>query len=142
MADDGPLFLTRDELAAIHEAMLTRYGGFHGVRDDDVLTTALATPEARMNGRYVHEDLAAMAAAYLYPIARYRPFEDGNRRTAVLAALVFLALNDRRIGREVADLAEVARGAASGELDRSGVADWLRERLSEQALSPPPTAGA
>lgn len=142
MADESPAFLTRDELALLHEAMLTRYGGFHGVRDEEALTTALATPEARMNGRYVHEDLAAMAAAYLYPIARYRPFEDGNRRTAVLAALVFLALNERRIAREAADLAEVARAAAKGELDRAGVAGWLRERLTERPLSPPPTAGA
>lgn len=142
MADGGPEFLTGDELAAIHEALLTRYGGFHGLRDEEALTTALASPEARMNGRWVHEDLAAMAAAYLYPIARYRPFVDGNKRTAVLAALVFLALNEQQVGREAAGLAEVARAVTAGELDRAAVADWLRERLTARAVSPPPTAGA
>ena len=143
MAEEAPAFLSGAELDAIHRTMLTRYGGFVGVRDEDALTATLAAPGARMNGRYVHEDLPAMAAAYLYQIARYRPFVDGNRRTAVVAALVFLALNDRPPGplADIAPLADLARGAAAGEVDKAAVALALRGWLDEAAPAAAPTGG-
>jgi death-on-curing protein len=145
MADPAVVFLSREEVEDIHQRLLTRYGGFHGLRDAEALTNALAAPGARMNGRWVHEDLAAMAAAYLYPIARYRPFEDGNRRTALVSALVFLALNGRRPAEDPAGLAALTRAAGAGEVDREAVAAWIRSRLegsSSDALNPPPTAAA
>jgi death-on-curing protein len=121
-------FLSRDELLAIHAEQLHRFGGFDGLRDEEALTTALAAPEARMNGRWVHEDLAGMAAAYLTGLARHRPFVDGNRRTATLAAVVFLTLNRAALAADPEDLAELTRAAGAGERDRAAVAAWLRER--------------
>jgi death on curing protein len=124
-----PTFLALDEVLAIHADQLHRYGGFDGVRDDEALNTALATPEARMNNRYVHEDLAAMAGAYLYHLARYKPFVDGNRRTGLVAALVFLALNGASLAADPDELADRVRAAAAGETDKTAVAGWVRERV-------------
>jgi death-on-curing protein len=133
----APEFLSRDELVALHDDQLRRYGGFVGVRDEEALTSALATPEARMNGRWVHQDLAGMAAAYLYQLARYRPFVDGNRRTAALAALLFLELNGARMAAEGPELADLVRAAGAGDLDQPAVAGWLRQHVEAAPLAGP-----
>ncbi len=125
-----PTFLDREEVLAIHRDQLRRYGGFMGVRDEEALNTALAAPETRMNGQYIHQDLAGMAAAYLSQLARQRPFVDGNKRTAVLAALVFLALNGQDVKADETELAALAQAAAAGKVDRTTLADWLRERAT------------
>jgi len=124
-----PEFLSREEVLAIHEDQLARHGGFLGLRDAEALDTALAAPEARINDRFVHGDLAGMAAAYLYHLARYRPFTDGNRRTAVMATLIFLALNDASLTAEPDDLTAIVRAAAVGEADLAAVARWVGERI-------------
>jgi death on curing protein len=124
-----PVFLTQDEVLAIHADQLQHYGGFAGLREEEALNTALAAPEARMNNRWVHDDLPGMAAAYLYQLTRYRPFVDGNKRTATATALVFLALNDLTLSADPADLADLVRAAAAGEVDRLAVAAWLRARV-------------
>jgi death-on-curing protein len=128
----GPAFLTMDELLAVHADQLQRYGGFLGVRDMDTLESALAVPEASMNGHFVHEDLPAMAAAYLYHIARYKPFVDGNKRTGAMAVLVFLNLNGLEVTCEAAELQETVRAAADGELDKASVAKRLRGAASSR----------
>ena len=126
----APAFLSLDEVLAIHADQLARYGGFDGLRDQEALNTALAAPEARMNNRWVHDDLAGMAAAYLYQLARYRPFVDANKRTAVAATLVFLALNGVAVTADPTELAELVRGAAAGAVDRPAVAAWLGARVT------------
>ncbi len=92
----NPTFLTLDEVLALHEDQITRYGGRRGVRDLGLLISALGTPSATFDGRFLHDDLFEMAAAYLYHLARNHPFVDGNKRTAFAAALVFLWINGFR----------------------------------------------
>lgn len=128
--DPAPTFLERDELLAIHRDQLQRYGGFMGIRDEEALNTTLAAPEARMKGSYIHEDLPGMAAAYLYHVARYRPFVDGNQRTAVLAALVFLGLNNIEVTAADTELAALAHEAATGTTDRPAIVTWLRQHTT------------
>jgi death on curing protein len=74
----------------IHEGQLAKYGGAAGIRDLGLLESAVATPKATFGGAFVHEDLFAMAAAYAFHIGENQPFVDGNKRTGVLAAVVFL----------------------------------------------------
>jgi death-on-curing protein len=83
----------------IQAEQLARYGGSPGVRDRGLLESAVATPRASAGGEFAHPDLFAMAAAYAYHIAQNQPFVDGNKRTGLLAAIVFLDLN----GVEIAD---------------------------------------
>lgn len=88
-----PDFLTVEDVLVIHEEQLARYGVGAGVRDPGALDSAVATPRATFDGQLVHEDLFAMAAAYAFHIAQNQPFVDGNKRTGLAAALVFLDLN-------------------------------------------------
>ena len=88
-----PLFLTLAEVIEIHTDQIQRYGGQAGLRDLALLESAIAQPEASFAGEWLHADRYEMAAAYAYHLCQNHPFIDGNKRTALAAALVFLELN-------------------------------------------------
>jgi death-on-curing protein len=81
------------EVLLILQDQIRRYGGAYGVRDTDLLSSALAMPSASFEGRYLHKDLYEQGAAYAFHICQNHPFIDGNKRTALATALVFLSLN-------------------------------------------------
>lgn len=89
-----PSFLTLAEVIEAHADQINRYGGHHGIRDRGLLLSALAQPEASFGGEWLHQSLHEMAAAYAYHLCQNHPFFDGNKRIALVCALVFLELND------------------------------------------------
>lgn len=91
-----------------------------------LLQAALAAPQAGGHAGYYHPDLFEMAAAYLFHIAKNHPFVDGNKRTAVVAALVFLELNGAEIRASNKELYETAMAVVDGRLAKSGVAEFFR----------------
>jgi death-on-curing protein len=125
----APLFLTLDEVLAIHADQIRRYGGGHGVRDLGLLSSALALPEASFGGAYVHASLSEMAAAYLFHLARNHPFLDGNKRTALAAALAFIWLNDSRLDAGEDELTELVTNVATGRLGKADAAVFIGTRL-------------
>lgn len=86
-------FLTLDDVLEIHADQIKRYGGRDGVRDQGLLLSAIAQPFGTFNGQYLHKTFHDKAAAYLFHICRNHPFIDGNKRTALVSALMFLAAN-------------------------------------------------
>jgi death on curing protein len=81
------------EVLLILQDQIRRYGGAYGVRDTELLSSALGMPSASFEGKYLHRDLYEQAAAYAFHICQNHPFVDGNKRTALATALVFLSLN-------------------------------------------------
>lgn len=122
-----PDFLTLEDVLLLHEEQLEHYGGGAGIRDQGGLESAIATPRAMFDGRFVHEDLAAMAAAYAFHIAQNQPFVDGNKRTGLAAALVFLDLNGVTLLDPEGRLYDAMIGLAERRLDKSGLAALLRD---------------
>ena len=122
-----PLFLTLDEVLAIHADQIRRYGGQTGLRDLGLLQSALGMPETTFEGEFLHGTLFEMAAAYLFHIARNHPFVDGNKRTGLMCALVFLGLNGWRLEAESEALYELVDGVAPGSADKADVAVFLRQ---------------
>ena len=86
-------FLSLTEVLEIHKDQTARYGGDSGVRDMELLKSALGMPLATFGGEFLHTDIYEMAAAYLYHIVMNHPFVDGNKRTGAVAAIVFLFMN-------------------------------------------------
>jgi death on curing protein len=123
------VFLTLDEVLAIHADQIRRYGGSHGVRDVGLLSSALAMPEASVGGVHVHTSLAEMAAAYLFHIARNHPFVDGNKRAALAAVLAFIWLNDQRLEADDDELVELVMGIAAGRLGKADAAVFISARV-------------
>jgi len=121
-----PLFLTLDEVLGIHADQIRRYGGRPGLRDLGLLQSALAMPETTFGGEFLHGTVFEMAAAYLFHFARNHPFVDGNKRTALMSALVFLGLNGQRLDAESGALYELVDGVAAGSVDKAEVSVFFR----------------
>jgi death-on-curing protein len=88
-----PRFISIDEVLELHEDQISSFGGTSGVRDEGLLASALAQPQATFGGQFLHPTISEQAAAYLYNIAMNHPFIDGNKRTAFAVADTFLRLN-------------------------------------------------
>ncbi len=86
-------FLTMAEVLMIYADQMRRYGGDYGIRDPGLLSSALAMPETTFDGQYLHESIVEMEAAYAFHICQNHPFIDGNKRSALATALVFLSIN-------------------------------------------------
>jgi len=121
-----PLFLTLDEVLAIHTDQVRRCGGRRGLRDLGLLQAALGTPGATFQGEFLHGTLFEMAAAYLFHLTRNDPFVDGNKRTALMTALVFLGLNGHKLEAESELLVWLVDGVATGMVDKAEVSVFLR----------------
>jgi len=128
-------------IRAVHEEQLTEHGGGVGARDEGLLESALARP--LQLAAYGDPDVAALAAAYGYGLAKNHPFIDGNKRTAFVAVELFLALNGSVLTASDADCVMTLLAVASGELDEAGFADWIRRnsgRHSEPVSAAPASA--
>jgi death-on-curing protein len=87
-------FLTLSEVLFILEDQIRNYGGIYGVRDINLLTSALYMPQSGFDGQYLHKSIPEMAAVYAFHICQNHPFIDGNKRVALASSLVFLDINE------------------------------------------------
>jgi death on curing protein len=122
-----PVWLTVELVLAIHETQLRRFGGPPGIRDQGALESALGRPQNKW--AYESADLAAMAAAYAFGIARNHAFVDGNKRAALLAMVTFLGLNDIDFRVAEAEAAVIIRDLAAGSVSEEGLTRWIRDNL-------------
>lgn len=122
-----PLFLTLAEVIEIHNDQIERYGGSAAIRDLGLLQSAIAQPSASFSGQWLHNDVFMMAAAYAFHICGNHPFVDGNKRTALASALVFLRLNGIDYDDPKGKLLEAMLRMAKNELTKEEFATILRE---------------
>lgn len=90
---DIPIFLTVKDVLALHDDQIREFGGSHSLRDKGGLDSAVAQARVTFEGQYLHKGIFEMAAAYVFHLAENQPFLDGNKRTALNAAIAFLGLN-------------------------------------------------
>ena len=122
MTTPEPLFLTVEEVLAFHADQIGLFGGTDGIRMRASLESAVAMPQASFGGRYLHADLFEMAAAYAFHIAENQPFVDGNKRTALNAALSFLGLNGQTVLDPEGKLYDAMIAIGARQLDKKGLA--------------------
>ena len=123
-----PRWLTEATLLAIHAQQIERFGGAHGVLDQHVVLSTLARPQQRWHDDE-SADLADYAAAYLVGFARSQGFHDGNKRTGLACALVFLALNGAALHVNGAELYAMTMKVATNQAGDPDVAAYLRKGL-------------
>jgi death-on-curing protein len=132
---EGVEFLTVEVVLALHERQLRRFGGAPGLRDRGLLESAVAQPSASFDGVYVHDGLFGMAAAYLFHLVSNHPFVDGNKRTGLLAAQVFLRLNGVEVLTPSDRWYELTMGVAEGRIRKAEVSAELL-RLTRSTTGP------
>lgn len=113
---------------AAHAEQLVEHGGGDGVRDLGLLESAMVRPQNL--AQYGKPDLAELAAAYAFGIARNHPFIDGNKRTAAVVSETFLVLNGGALVASDAELVVAFLALAAGELSEDELAFWFREHLA------------
>ena len=129
-------YLTPADLIAIQELLLTEFGGMRGITEAGFgrLDAAAATPQASMFGEDIYVGVGAKAAALCQAIVRGHPFSDGNKRVALVALGVTLALNGARLAATNDQAYETIMALARGELDREELVAWV-EQPSELQIS-------
>jgi death-on-curing protein len=120
-------WLGSDVLYAIHAEQLAEHGGLAGLRDANALESALA--RAEQLAHYGSPDVAELAAAYGFGIARNHPFSDGNKRTAFVATELFLVLNGFDLQATDADCIMTMLGVAAGDIDEASFDAWIRAHM-------------
>jgi death-on-curing protein len=138
VSDEPIRFLTFDEALMLHADQIQRYGGAAGIRDEGLLRSALAQPEARFDGTYLHDTFISMAAAYLYHLVQNHPFVDGNKRIGAACAAAFLAFNGFEIDPEVSEYEADTRQTrfeitvlqvAQGKMSKEQLLLWMKETI-------------
>jgi death on curing protein len=120
-------WLQKRAVLEMHARQLAEHGGGQGIRDEGLLDSALQRPIDKAN--YGNPDIADIAAAYAYGVARNHPFIDGNKRTALVASRAFLLYNGYQITASKEDRLNTFLSLASGTLSEEELAGWFRQYL-------------
>ena len=123
------VWLLAETIIAIHHRQIAEHGGTEGLRDEGLLSSALARPQNLFAYGDPSPDLAALAAAYAFGIARDHPFLDGNKRTALITARTFLLLNGVNLEASQDEKVLIFLQLAEGLLTEAELADWIRNRI-------------
>ena len=121
-------WIRRDTVLAIHDAQLSQHGGLDGVKDDNMIESALARPIQLESYGDPEPDAFDLAAAYGFGIARNHGFSDGNKRTAWIAIRLFLEDNGAKINYTSTGAIFLMLGVADGTISEKQIASWLRDR--------------
>jgi death on curing protein len=122
---EEPNWLTYEQVLAIHSRQLRRFGGAPGLRDEGILRSALERPFNKW--QYEQADLATLAAAYAFGLAKNHAFVDGNKRVAFLSMLIFLRKNGVRFTPDQAQSTKIMLALAAGEVSEESLARWIRD---------------
>ena len=122
-------FLTLEDVLALHDELIQRYGGSPGLRDAGLLEAALAMPQAGFGSQYFHNFPHEMAAAYLFHFVRNHAFIDGNKRVALGCAILFFKINRVPYSITEEEAVELTVETASGNMDKGAVTAFFRKHL-------------
>lgn len=120
-----PVWLDVAEVVDMHAEQLALFGGADGIRDLGMLESALARPKNRWH--YGETDLAVLAAAYAFGLARNHAFVDGNKRAAFHALVVFLRMNDVDFRPDPAQATTIILALAAGEVSEESLTRWIKD---------------
>jgi death on curing protein len=119
-----PYWLSREECLALHEMMLAQHGGSEGLRDENLLESALAKP--RQLFAYGKPSLSDLAASYVFGVVKNHPFIDGNKRTGFMLGVGFLERNGCEFHATEAEAAVRTLALAAGVMSEAEYAAWLK----------------
>ena len=117
--------LSKNQVTALHSALIREFGGTDGIRDEGLLESALAAPFQTFGGEPVYPSLQAKAAQLGFGLIRNHPFEDGNKRIGAHTMLVFLAVNGIELSYEQQQLIDIILSVAARQIDRQGLLQWI-----------------
>ena len=133
MVSSNVQFLNTEEVRLVHEDQIRRYGGGLGIRDEGLLDSAVAQPQASFGGQRLHPTLFDMAAAYLFHLVENHPFIDGNKRVGTAVAILFLKLNGFNIKVADDEMTNFVLDVAQGRINKPTIAEFFRYHACPRA---------
>jgi death on curing protein len=125
-----PIWITYEQVVAIHSRQLRRFGGAPGLRDEGMLRSAIERPIN--NWKYEQAPLAELAAAYAFGLAKNHAFVDGNKRIAFMVMMTFLRRNGVAFAPDPAQATTIILALAAGEVSEGGLTRWIRDNWPSQ----------
>lgn len=122
-------YLTIEQVIEIHDEMVTRYGGLPGIRDLNLLQSAIESPKTAIFRLEMYPSIFDKAAVYLYNIVKNHPFNDANKRTGYAVAVIFLLGNDVSLTFKNDDLEDMVIEVAKGKISREDLAYFLEHGI-------------
>ncbi len=124
-------YLTVEEVLALHEISIKKFGGTNGLRDLGLLESAVYQPQQSFGGEDLYLELWDKASIMGYSISENQPFLDGNKRTAALSMMVFLEINDYETIAQEGEVYKVIMRVANKQLTREALASWLKKNTKK-----------
>ncbi|MFB2891885.1 type II toxin-antitoxin system death-on-curing family toxin [Aerosakkonemataceae cyanobacterium BLCC-F50] len=124
-----PKFLNKRSVLRIHNRQIEKFGGSFGTRDEGLLESALAQPQATFGGEFLHSTIYEQAAAYLYHISMNHPFIDGNKRTAFAVMDTFLRLNKYYLNFTDDQAYNLVLQVVQGEISKAELINYLQQSV-------------
>jgi death on curing protein len=126
---EEPNWLSFEQVLAMHSRQLRRFGGAPGLRDEGILRSALERPVNKWQYEQADAqlDLAVLAAAYAFGLAKNHAFVDGNKRIAFMAMVVFLRKNGVHFAPDQAQSTKIMLALAAGEVSEESLTRWIRD---------------
>lgn len=125
-------YLTPAQVLFIHARLIAETGGAPGVRDLNLLASAVARPQATFEGVDLYPDIVRKAAALMESLVRNHPFIDGNKRTGITAAGLFLRVNGRRLTADNAEVERFTLAVARSEVTLDDITSWFEQQSEPQ----------
>ena len=120
-------YLTTEQVLFIHSRLIDKTGGSHGIRDLGLLQSAVSRPRATFGGRELYPDIFQKVAALIESLTKNHPFIDGNKRTAIASAGIFLEKNGYLLETTQEELERFARRLAAGKVSFEDAVKWFRK---------------
>lgn len=126
----GITFLSREQVESLHDELIESFGGLPGIKNENMLESAIAAPRATMFGEFLHKTVHEMAGAYLFSLANNHGFNDGNKRTAAHCVSTFYLMNGYRLVIETDEWVEFVVTLASPQKpSKQAIADFLKAHV-------------
>lgn len=126
-------YLSPEQILFLHSRLIAETGGAHGVRDLGMLLSAIGRPQATFEEKDLYSDLFLKAAALTDSLVRNHPFVDGNKRTAIASAALFLRLNGHQLVVENNEMVRFALACAQSQLSLDEIVEWFKRFSSGRA---------
>ena len=120
-------FLNVQEVINIHDLLIMKYGGLMGIRDIGLLSSAVETPKAQVDKKFLHKNIYDKAAAYLFHLCKNHPFVDGNKRTAAASSIVFLEDNNIKLKFNSDEFELIVLDTAKGVISKKAISKFFEE---------------
>lgn len=119
------IFFDLEQVVKLHSSLIAKTGGMDGIRDENLLDSALNSLFQTFDGNELYPDIFDKAAQLCYSLVENHPFADGNKRTGVHLTLLFLKLNGEKIEYTQSELIDFGLGIASGKMTKDSIKEWL-----------------